>query len=402
MNSTIKHLGIISIFLIFVCGNKSLSQNTDSYVGTAVGKNIEDVKISALQNLIQQIQVFVTSKITTEKIETNTTYKDSLFNNTIAQSFMSLTDVQETIEKIDGDNFKVTKTVSRKSVQKMFDARRKRILDYLHEAERTLTDASTHSTVALQTALDNYYQAYLISLTYPDTVSAVFNSKPSSVGVGIPNMLDEIARSIEFIPIKQIDDEYIVWKYKVRYKDKEIFSMRYSFFDGMGQSEGVVQNGETQITVYYSKKEKKERQIQVQLEFLSADELDNTLSTAKKFLNTTPLQKTISVSVPGEKIISKFAQKLPTGLEGLLKAKMNFENTKNELDRLIKKGIIVQGKASDFETLNGLYCVVVDNPGLVALLKNTNNKYYDYLSNKNVELKEYTGKRIMWFEVLKK
>ncbi len=389
------------LLFTFVLSSVIYSQSNDEYVGFAQGRNIEAVKISALQNLSQQIQVFISTKTTRNIYENREIFKDSIFTNTIAQSFMSLTDVQEKIEDIGGGEFSVTKSVSKASVQKMFDVRRKRILEYLDEAERLRIEAGRKNSVSLQPMLDNYYQAYLLNAIYLDTLTYAFNSQATSVAVGVPIILDEIARSIQFIPLKQIEDEYIVWKYLVRYNNKEVFHLRYSFFDGMGQSEGEVRNGETQITLYYSKKEKKERQVQVQLEFISTDELDITLSIAKKFLQTSVLQKTIFTMIPGDNNVVKPIQKLPLPLEGLIKAKLNFEEILNQLQHLVKKGIIVQGKAGNFETVNDLYCVVVDKQGLSALLKNTNSRYYDYLTNKEVELKEYAGKRIMWFELLK-
>jgi len=389
--------------MIICCVPVCFSQSNGEYVGIAQGKDLESVKISALQNLAQQIHVFISNKSMREMSENAETFKDSMFSNTIAQSFVSLTDVKETIEKTDDQTFKVVKTVSKANVQKMFDMRRKRILDYLDEAERLRSEANTKPSVSLQPMLNNYYQAYLLNTIYPDTLTYYFNSQATSLAVGIPNMLNEIARSIEFIPTKLIDDEYIVCKFLARYNGKEVFKLNYSIYDGMGQSEGEVQNGETQITLYYPKEEKKDRQVQAQLEFLPADELDNTLSIAKKFMNTTPLQKTILINFPGDtdKIAPKIVQQPPQTLMGLVNVKTSFEDVKKEIDLLIKKRIIVQGRASDFETLNGLYCIVVDRPGLIALLKNTNNKYYNYLTNSEVELKEFAGKRILWFELLK-
>ena len=401
MNILLQYFKLHFVLLI-LSSFLSISQTRQDYLGTAIGKDLEAVRLTAYQNLTQQIQVFISNKSSRETNENQETFRDSMFSNTVTQSFMSLTDVKEKIEKIDDETFKVTQSVSRSSVQKMFDTRRKRIVDYLNEAERMRIDSRTSSSVPLQELLDNYYQAYLLNAIYPDTLTYYFNSQQTTLEVGIPNIINEVVRSIEFIPIKQIDDEYVVWKYLVLFNGKDVSKLRYSFFDGMGQSDGEVHNGETQITLYYSKKEKSERQIQFQLEYLSSNELDNILGLAKKFISTAPLQKVFLIKIPGEARSSISDQKPPTALLGLIKAKSNFESIINEIDLLVKKGTILKGKPSDFETLNGLFCVVVDKPGLMALLRNTNNKYYDYISEKEVELKQYSGKRILWFELLKK
>lgn len=427
IKSTILALFYLSIFFSFL-----FPQNNDEYIGIAQGKDLQAVKDAAFQNLAQQIQVFISSKSSREMREDNKIFKDSLVSLTVTQSFVSLTDVTEKIEKIENENFKVTKSVSKVNVQKMFDTRRKRILEYLGEADRLRQDSQTKSSLSLQSILNNYFQAYLLNAIYPDTLTYCFTTQATSLAVGIPNIIDEIAHAIEFVPVKQIDDEYIVWKYKARYKGKDVLDFHYSFFDGMGQSDGIVQRGETQMTLYYSSKEKIERQLQVQMEFPSSEELDNTLGTAMKFVNTSVLQKTIPVfvpkdnnvsqpvpesktvsqpvpesktvpqPVPEEKTVSTSDHKLPKELDGLLKLPMTFESTINELKRLVKSGIIVQGRASDFESLNGLYGVVVDKPGLAGLLQNTKNKYYDFLSGRNVMLKDFAGKRILWFDLLKK
>ncbi|MFZ1977881.1 MAG: hypothetical protein WAV76_07970, partial [Bacteroidota bacterium] len=303
---------LLSFFFIALSSSSLYSQPVEEYVGTAQGRDLQIVRESAFQNLAQQIQVFISSKSYRETREDNKALKDSLFSSTLAQSFMSLTDVRETIDKIDNDNFRVTKSVAKVSVQKMFDMRRKRILDYLNDAERILNEYKTKTVVSLQSVLDDYYQAYLLNLLYPDTITYSFDSQAASVAVGIPNRMSALARSLEFIPIKQIDDDYIVWQYSVRYNGKAVLDFHYSFFDGMGQSEGMVHNGEAQLTLYYSHKENKERQSQIQMEFPSPDELDNTLSMASKFLNTAVLQKTITIIVPAEKTaIQPFPQEKP-------------------------------------------------------------------------------------------
>lgn len=416
IKTTIWALFCLSIFSSFL-----LSQTDEEYIGVAQGKDLQAVKNAAFQNLAQQIQVLISSKSSREIREENKILKDSLVSLTLTQSFVNLTDVTEKVVKIDDENFKVTKSVSKANVQKMFAMRRKQILEYLGEVDRLFQEGDTTSSITLRSILDNYYQAYLLNAIYPDTLTYYFTTQATSLAVGIPNKISEIVHAIECIPEKQIDDEYTVWKYRVRYKGKDISSFHYSYFDGMGQTDGMVEHGETMMTLYYSSKEKKERQVQVQIEFPLAEELDNTVSAAQKFVNTSELQKMMTITVPGEttashpvpeeklapppvpeeKPIQPPGQKLPKELNGLTKIPLDFENTINELKRLVRAGIIVQGRASDFESLKGLYSVVVDKTGLAALLHNVDNKYYDFISGRIVVLKDYAGMRIVWFEFLK-
>ncbi len=76
------------------------SQTDGEYIGTAQGRDLQIVRESAFQNLAQQIQVFIYSKSYRETKEDNNALKDSLFTSTLAQSFMSLTDVRETPSKL--------------------------------------------------------------------------------------------------------------------------------------------------------------------------------------------------------------------------------------------------------------------------------------------------------------
>ncbi len=390
------------LLLLFALPHILLSQS-DRYTATAVHKKLDEARSSALNALIQQIQVVVTSNSERRQSEINDLYSDDMLLSTAARSTMSLTDVLETVETLPDKSFRVTKTVPKTSVLKMFNDRRKKIIDHLQEAQSIAFPISLSASVPLHSSLINYFQAYLLTILYPDTLSFGLGktSGMTSVMVGIPNTIDQIASAIKFIPVKMIDDEFIVWKYRVEYNGRPVQSLRYSYYDGMGQGEGDVQDGETMITLFYPKKELKERTLSVNLEYLNESEMDDVLRMGYASKAVSRLLKMIPVKVPGSAVLPPEPVKPPEQLSMFASKSTRADHIKTELERLSRKGFIVTGKASDFETLHGLYCLVIDRSGVQAFMKNDHNKYYDYISGASKELKEYSGMRIIWIELLK-
>jgi len=70
------------------------------------------------------------------------------------------------------------------------------------------------------------------------------------------------------------------------------------------------------------------------------------------------------------------------------------------LNKLEKEGNIVTGYARDFESLNNLNAVVVDENKIIGLIKQRAGKCYDYITNRELSMQDYTGKKILWFEIL--
>lgn len=396
------------IFSLLCIGLISLStsvtpQNRDSYSAIAVHKNLDEARNAALNSLIQQIQVVVSSDFKRNQSEKNAGYSDETSISTVARSAMSLTNVSEKVESLPDKTFRVTKSVAKESVRKMFYERRLKILDHLREAQSLAFPQKIVSPVSLHSSLINYFQAYLLTVLYPDTISFAFGKegKQTSVLVGVPNTLDQIVSALKFIPVKMIDDEFIVWKFKVEYRGTPVQYMRYSYFDGMGQGDGEVNDGETQLTLFYPKAEKKERTVSLNLEYLSESEMDEVLKMGYASNAVSRLVKIITIKIPGDLIVKAEGPKLPVLFTPFLNRSITGDELKKELEKLSRKGSIVTARASDFETLNGLYCIVVDRDGLKAFMKNDQNKYYDFLSQSQKELKDFSGMRIIWMEHLK-
>jgi hypothetical protein len=394
---------LYSFCMLFICWQLSFTQTDQYYHGIAVDKNVNEARTAAYNALIQQIQVVVSSNFKRNQSETNNSYTDETNISTVARSTMSLTDVTEKVETLPDKTYRVTKTVPKESVRKMFNDRMQKIFDHLREAQSIAFPKGTVKNIPLHSSLINFYQAYLLAILYPDTISFPTGreQKLSSVMVGIPNTIDQISSSIKFKPVKMIDDEFIVWKFRVEYQGIPVQSMRYSYFDGMGQSDGEVTDGETQITLFYPKSEKKERTLNINLEYLYESEMDEVLKMGYSSNAVSRMLKIIPVKIPADAVIKAETPKPPQPLAVFQDKDITPDNLKKELDRLSRKGMIVTGKASDFETLHGLYCLVIDRSGLKAFMKNEHNKYFDYLTESQRELKEFSGMKIIWMEALK-
>lgn len=383
--------------------NKPLS-DVEYYVGVSEGMDLAKVRSDAYHSLVQQIQVFVTSEIRTSKRESGQFSIDSTSLNTIARSSIILTDVGEIVENVNGELFRVKRFVSKESVKKMFELRRQRMLDFVRIADDEISSNNSAAAVNVGLTLKNYYWALLLAQITPDVTA-------SSISAQLPNKIEAVARNIVFRAMKRIDDENVVWKYGVEYKGRRVSNLRYSFFDGMGQTDAEVTKGETKLTFYFPGRDDREREIDLTLEYRYEDEMDELVRLADSTLGGRSMPTTVVLMVPGEKGTEpaplprppheKVSILIPQALRPLLADHKNFEETKGILDKLVKEGKIITGRANDFETLDGLYALVVGREGVLALLQCVKGKYYNAQAETEVTLREFAGKRIVWIDLLR-
>ncbi|MBS4029146.1 MAG: LPP20 family lipoprotein [Ignavibacteriales bacterium] len=402
MNKIFSTLFLLLLFQYFLYSQN----NNEYYTGISQNIDVEKAKQDALKNMLEQIQVFVSSSVKRKLQETNTTLTDTTSVEVIAKSSMQLQEVQEEITKDANDIFHVKKFVAKEMVKKMFAQRKQKILEHLQLAQSEIEKGN------VGTALKNYYWALLLSEIYPDTISFSFaNGKTSSnLSAAIPNEMENIVREIKFRATKKIDDENIVWKCNAEYKGKPITNLNFEYFDGQGQSQQEVHNGETKLTFYFSKTENKEREVLLNVNYTYEDEMDELLQLAQSFHNKSTIANTVMFTLPGEKekreqhsadsVQLNVNSRLPAPISMLLTAK-SFEEVTATLNALAKKNKIIFGSAKDFESREGLYAAVVAQNGIVALLKFEKGKYFDATTGNETDITQFAGKRMIWIEMLK-
>jgi hypothetical protein len=224
-----------------------------------------------------------------------------------------------------------------------------------------------------------------------------------------------------------IDDETIVWNFKVEVNKKPVASLHFDYFDGMGQTEADVKNGGTKLTFFFSKKEVREREVILGIEYRYADEMDELTRAVDSLISVEALPNKITTVLPAglskTAIVvgtsnpdtrevpketkppvtkpSKTQSTLPIVLQEILAVGNNFNTVRIKLDSLARRNKIILGSAADFESLQGLYGLVLGPEGVLALISFKDKKYFDARTGKEADLTKYSGKRITWIEVLK-
>jgi len=391
------------------------SLSPDDYSGVGIDVNLEKARLSALNALTQQIQVFVSSSFENRTTEINRGLDQRTYSNVVARSVIDLRDVKERSERLEDGSFRVTKYVSKDAVKEMFGRRRERILEHLRIAQQELLG----SRLNLGSSLKHFYWAYLLARLYPDTLSfsisidSAKRGRSTNLAVEVPNVLESLIKQLEFRPIKRIEDEIIVWKYGATLNRRPIASLQFNYFDGMGQTEGEVKDGEVKIALFFSKKENREREIVIDVEFKYAGEMDEILHLADTLRTSTTIPNTFTVLIPGGSEIPAVSKpvslpperkppiSLPKPLSDLISTGNDFSMTIKKVNTLVKQNKILAGSAKDFESLEGMYGLILGPEGIAAVVKCDKGKYYDASTGKLIDLKGFAGKKITWIEVFK-
>lgn len=416
---TIRRCSIGLMFLLLGVSTLAFSQESaispnEIYRGVGVDKNLEHARSFALKNLVEQIQVFISSSMFTSVSESNGRLTDSAALNTIARSSMLLTDVRESVVTNNDGAYAVTKYVEKASVQKMFRLRREKILEYIRIADSDL-EQNDGDPINLDEALRYYYWALLLSDIYPDTISFVpLISRDKGLAVsasaGLQHTLETIIHDISFSPVKQVPDENIVWKFAVAWRGHSAGALDFEYFDGVGQSLGEVKNGEALLTFYYAKG-KAVKDIALFPDYVHEENMDEILRMAHAMKKPDELSGAIALQLPGAPETNIPAPEpmqpvvidtsLPVPIQQLLQVKNDLSQIQTTLNILIKQKKIIAGKTSEFENYEGLYAAILSKEGMIAMLRYGNRSLRDAATGAKADMKDYAGKIIVWIEVLR-
>jgi hypothetical protein len=419
----IRSFGCVVFVITSVLGQTVQEAPNAFYIGRGEHASLDAARSRAYANMVEQIQVLVSSSLRTTTSEHDSTLFNSADQSTLSFSSIVLRDVQERVDEGQGV-YRVMKYVPKSVVQSIFDGRRHRIIEYLEAAE---AEGEGAADVDIHRMLGNYYKAWLMTGLYPDTISYQFRfGGRSSVMIGIPRAMQRVCDNIVFSPARKIDDEYTTWKYAVRWLDRPVRSMRFTFQDGLGESEEEVRNGSAQVTFLFT--DKRERLIPARLEYHEEDREDVLLAVADSMMTQFAPKPAIQFLLPGEPLaaaapradrateqaytsvpaeaggiqgaqVRHDAVILPAALQSLMAKRGDRGFVTNEISRLSKRGDIITGKKNDFEALDGLYVLVFDADGIEAILVHQHGALTNTTTGDQISLPAYGGKRILWVKV---
>jgi hypothetical protein len=426
-----KLLGILLSVLI-VAGSSARAQQLGSdeyYVGDGEGGNLESARAAAMMSLTQQIQVFISTSFE-QRITDGSGHADvSAVAHTVAKSTIILSDVGERVKTFDGDRFLVTKFVSRESVAGLFRMRRTKMLELVKGAFQDLAGKSS-DPVELGSALKQLYWAYLLASIHPDTVRCTFprtapgseSPEETTLGSGIPRLMQSLARKVEIHPLRRFQDgEAQVWQCKATCAGQPIQHLSYEYFDGMGQTIGEVVNGKAKFTLYFpdDTSNSRERELAVGLECRFVDEMDDVLRAAEGLQTGRQLIPLLTVVLRGTEVVARpRAEVVSTGRTGvlsgrdtsvvppviseLLAVRGDLDKVKSCLRNQKRHYRIEVGKASDFESLEGLYAAIFSHTQLEVVARYNNGRAVNVLTNEPIDLKEQPGLTVTWIDVLER
>ena len=411
----------ISVLAPAKCSAQEMIPFGDYYKYSAENADLTKAQSDALSGLVQQVQSFVTTVLRQDKSEVVCIFLDCTVSSVIAVSSVKLKNVQEKVEKTQNGLYNVTKYISKASVQEMFDQRKVRILELLDVAQTELLNCKRVGSINLEIVFKDLYWAYLLASIHPSQITYTLKDESgevfrnsSDVLEGIRYFFETISSKIRALQLNRIEESNLVWKCRFEYAGIPISALNFSFYDGVGQTDGKVKNGQSIMTFFFPEKDKKEREVDLAIEFKAQDEMDEFLLFAEEMTRSKFSTKDIILWLGSEGIKQELPAKkmtkvdmikgngIPKPIQEVLSKSTSLKTVLDELRSMVKKRRIIVGRREDFESLEGMFGLVLDDTGAVALIIEQKGNWMDLIHSKTVETKELAGKKITWIEVLGK
>ncbi|MEA2029976.1 MAG: hypothetical protein U9N55_00035, partial [candidate division Zixibacteria bacterium] len=311
-------------------------------------------------------------------------------------------------------NFHALAYITKKNLKKSFERRKNQIQDYVKLGKES------EKNCRIGNALKNYYWAYLLSHTYPNTMQINFEGVIlTDPKIALPNKIGKVISNISVNPQEVYPDRSdmsdVIAELQFSYMDKPVKDLSFSYYSGLGTDFAQVKNGEAVIPIYNSPTFEKwvlklsvdytsERDMSeeiIHLREVAEDELpNNTLEVELEFPWLAPPADT-SASNPSGSGIEDFPSQKSYPRELIILARLH--NTKDFLRNLIqyrKLGRIIFGTKSDLDSIEKSYVAIVDSDSVWGVFLFDGEKYTEISSGREVEdlSDDFQGKRQIWIE----
>jgi hypothetical protein len=280
----------------------------------------------------------------------------------------------------------------------MFAQRRLRILELLRNAEQELAVGGVPVNLGL--VLKNYYWALLLAEIHPDTVMftpAGYTTR-TLVNTWVPRAIESVSKGVVVKPEKRIKDEGTVWHCSAQYRSRPITGLQYEYFDGIGQTMGDVIGGQTSLTLFFEEDPPRAKECELIVEYRNREEMDELLSLADSIYADRRLNTNIRVEFPGTAPTS--FRGLPPVIQELERAGGSTESLLNALAAFERHSRIISSNSSRFESLEGLYGLVLNRSGLELIVRYEKGIASEVRGGARVDLAGKQDRRIVWVEVL--
>ncbi|MFC1527649.1 PKD domain-containing protein [Candidatus Neomarinimicrobiota bacterium] len=236
------NIKIFLTILIFVAS--AVSQNL-YYEGFGEAQDLEEAHKNALANLSESIQVSISSAfnriITEENLSITEDYTKNQINSYSAISLRNVEFIENKQKKI----WVVQARVFKYEVDKIFLERKSDIRSMISSAKHCEKNGQ------ISDALKNFYWAYLLSYSIPDTVFTFFPNETiqgNARTILIPKIENLIRNIIFTVDKSYIEEGEFIVKLNVNYKDKPVNNLYISYYDGKYQDWVEVNDGLCYLT----------------------------------------------------------------------------------------------------------------------------------------------------------
>lgn len=213
--------------LVLPCHAQSWDQvkNDPNYLtGEGYGETIDEADQQALQGIISQLTVAVSSSIELLEGESrdgdSDDYKKYVENKISTYSNATLTNTEQLILSNEPDAH-VVRWIKRSEIERIFAGRRAKVFEYISNAEKAEEKGKVDD------ALRNYYWAFTLlkTLQYPSEVKHLDHTLVS----WIPEKMNEIFESVS-VSVSSRQNENL--ELYITFRDQPVTSMDYTYFDG--------------------------------------------------------------------------------------------------------------------------------------------------------------------------
>lgn len=383
----------------------AIKNHPEYYWGEGQNADASKARERAKSDLASQVQVLIQSSFDSWTEERGGHVSELVKENIRSFSSVALRGLREYAYK-KGREHVVFAYVDRRSVQEGFELLKSKIKELVRRGE-TLEQEG-----CIGPCLKNTYWAYLLSLTYPDSISYRFEreARPTSdMPSALSNRMQSLLRSIVVTPnMVYRDGPVLMVPLRFSYRNQPIRALSFSYYSGSHTEYfRVPPEGSVEIPLYsipsetgcsltlmvefqYEAEMSQIPEVEEVYQFLSRAEGFNPFPENKKTVRIHPNPDEPPPPDPAHLVLPP----TPAVIESLMTC-TNTQELLKKLQRCRNKGDLAVGKRSDFLSPEGCTVILVDRQQVFAYLQFTEGQFYD-MRSKQLYSETLSGKRQIW------
>ena len=359
-----KLLGLLFALLPLLClaqteaekKAEELKTNTDYICGEGWAETYNSADQAALADLISKISINVSNsfQISEEELNTNSGLDSKTAVKSVMNSYAQAT-LTNTNNLVISNSPKahVLRYIKRSEIVKIFEERKEKVFDYVRSAMRAEEKGK------IDDALRNYYWAFAMvrSLQYPNSVKMDIDGTQRLLVTWIPQQIEEIMGNLSTkIASKDGNDLNIF----IKYKDQQVSSLDYTYFDGQTWSNLYSAKDGMGIVELRPGIDINSLQLKYEYEYADQCQIDKELESVMNLFKGTPfknatiyinnIDKKSAVSTEAKK---EFEKVVKTESAANLEALTQVEDEKQLAATMIR--IVNAIKAKNYDSVNDCF-----------------------------------------------